>query len=362
MRGRIWDLGSRARTCFALAAFSVFMPLAVHAVSSGGEYTLESYSVGAGGGDTAAAGPYLSRGLVGQTLLPVERSNPSDGVYVNRPGFYDPPHFTFQRRLPVTLNLQSGQGSISLPPGAVDKEVFDVNLNRGLVFTPLLVAPDKVDRANSRIIYNEGEWAMPIPGNLAETFIFDEQSPFDKPFAHPSYLSLAYQDSNGDGVLDGSNPPARAEASAIWSLDIQRDMWVKAPTTAADLQARTLTIQLYSPGVYALLSTVDESVKDVYAFPVPFRPNGPRAGIGAGKSGTAAGGITFTNLPQRGEIEVYTIDGVLVRKISIPDNLSPAQLAWDVRNDSGDKVRSDVYIWRVVSGSNVKTGKLMVIW
>lgn len=344
-----------------LSAISAFLPSPAFAVSSGGEYTLEYHAIGSGGG-SAAAGQYLSRGLAAQPILPAARPTQTAGTYVNRGGFYNPPHFTFQRLLPVNLTLPSGQGSIVLPANAVDKDVFDVNLNRDLVFTPLLVDPYKVDRANSRIIYNEGEWATPLPGNLTETNIFDEQSLFDKPFSSPGYLSLSYQDADGDGILDGSNPPVRAEASAIWSLDTQREMWVKVPSYATDTQARTLTVPLYSPGVYALLGTVDESVKNVYAFPVPFRPNGPKAGIGAGKTGTAAGGITFTNLPQRGNIEIYTLDGILVRKISIPDNLALAQLAWDVRNDSGDKVRSDVYIWRVVSGSNVKTGKLMIIW
>ena len=117
-----------------------------------------------------------------------------------------------------------------------------------------------------------------------------------------------------------------------------------------------------SPGVYALLGMVDESVKDVYPFPVPFRPNGPQAGTGSGQSGTDADGITFINVPQAGAIEIYTLDGRLVRKLAIPAGLPIPKLKWDVRTAGGDRAASGVYLWRAVSGSNSKTGKLMVIW
>ena len=95
---------------------------------------------------------------------------------------------------------------------------------------------------------------------------------------------------------------------------------------------------------------------------MPFRPNGPLAGAGQGQTGSEAVGITFTNVPQTGNIEIYTIDGRLVRKLGIPANLTVQEVKWDVKTAGGGRAASGVYIWRVVSGSNVKTGKLMVIW
>jgi len=96
---------------------------------------------------------------------------------------------------------------------------------------------------------------------------------------------------------------------------------------------------------------------------VPFRPFGPDAGPGADQTGTENDGITFTNIPQKGDISVYTLDGQLVRKIDIATYWEPpGKLKWNVKNDSGAKVASGVYIWRAVSGSNSKTGKVMIIW
>jgi hypothetical protein len=116
------------------------------------------------------------------------------------------------------------------------------------------------------------------------------------------------------------------------------------------------------PGVYAVIGAIDDSVRDVFAFPVPFRPNGPQAGTGQGQTGTEAAGITFTNVPQSGRIEIYTLDGRLVTKIAIPAGLIMPEVKWDVRTAGGERAASGVYIWRVVAGGNAKTGKLMVIW
>jgi flagellar hook assembly protein FlgD len=113
-----------------------------------------------------------------------------------------------------------------------------------------------------------------------------------------------------------------------------------------------------------MMGTMADTVKDVHAFPVPFRPYGPNAGADNGQTGSEADGIRFARVPQKGEITIYTLDGQLVKKIDISGNLLQVEktVRWDVRNTYGSKVSSGVYIWRVVSGSNSKTGKLMVIW
>jgi hypothetical protein len=239
-------------------------------------------------------------------------------------------------------------------------DMFDIALNRNTGSSPISTDQSKIDLANSRIALNEGAWALPLSGNITETHIFDEQGSWDQPFKKPGYLTLSYRDDNGDGIIDGSNPPMRADTARVWGLDENRDMWVKLPPSGVDSAAKTITIPLLAPGVFAVLATMDDSVKNTYAYPVPFRPNGGASGIGAGRTGTAADGITFTNLPQAGRIEIYTLDGMLVKKIAI-ENPASAEIKWDVKNSAGEKVRSDVYIWRVISGSNVKAGKLMII-
>lgn len=331
-------------------------------ISSSGPYQLESSVRDNGGGTVLSAGGYTSKGSVGQGLAPEGPGASASGAYVNRAGFYNPPHFTFQKGLASVITFNAGAASLTLPPGAVDKEAFDITLNNNPVSDPTYVDPSLINSANGKIERNEGGWARLFPDNISEMSLFDEQGVWDKPFAEAGALSMRYKDDNNDGILDGSNPPVRVDTIKAWALDEALAMWAKLPASASDRASKSITVPFLSPGVYALLGMVDESVKDTYAFPVPFRPGGARAGSGAGQSGAEADGITFTNIPQTGAIEIYTVDGRLVRKLPVPAGLIIPKLKWDVRTAGGERAASGVYLWRVVSGSNSKTGKLMVIW
>lgn len=340
-----------------------FLPLPANAlISAAGEYRLESSVRDSGGGGIISGGGYAARGSAGQSAIPEGRGNSAAGEYVNRAGFYNPPYFTFQKGLASVITFNFGSASLTLPPGAVDKEVFDITLNKDPVSGPDYIDPAIINTANSKIERNEGAWARMFPENISEMSLFDDQNVWDKPFAKSGALAMRYKDDNDDGILDGSNPPVRVDTIKAWVLDEELAMWAKLPASSFDRSAKTITVPFMSPGVYAMMGTVDESVKDTYAFPAPYRPNGPQAGSGAGQSGTEAGGITFINVPQTGDIEIYTLDGRLVRKLPIPAGLTIPKLPWDVRTAGGDRAASGVYLWRVVSGSNSKTGKLMVIW
>lgn len=350
------------RAAFVLCA-CLLAPLPSGAlISSSGEYQLESSVRDNGGGGLVSGAGYTSRGSAGQNTIPEGRGNSVSGEYVNRAGFYNPPYFTFQKGLVSVVNFNAGSASLTLPPGAVEKETFDITLNNDPSAQPLNVDPGLINSANGKMEQNEGSWSRLFPNNIVEMSLFDEQNIWDKPFARSGSLLMRYPDADGDGILDGSNPPVRVDTIKTWALDEELAMWAKLPASALDRVSRTITVPFMSPGVYALLGMVDESVKDTYAFPAPFRPNGPRAGSGAGQSGTEADGITFANVPQTGDIEIYTLDGRLVRKLTIPAGLTIPKLKWDVRTASGDRAASGVYLWRVVSGSNSKTGKLMIIW
>lgn len=328
------------------------------AISAGGGYLLESSVQDNGGGGLQSGGGYAAWASAGQRLAAQGPGIAAWGGYVNRSGFYNPPHFTFQKGLASAAAFASGAASVLLPAGAVDKEVFDIGFNR----TPVYTDPALVESASGKLEANEGAWARLLRDNLTETVFFDEQDAWRGPFARGGLLTMRYKDDDGDGNLDGSAPPVRADTVKLWVLDEALSMWAKLPASDADRAARSVTVPFLAPGVYALLGQVDESVKDTYAFPVPFRPGGPNAGAGAGQTGTEADGVTFANVPQTGDIEIYTLDGRLVKKLPIPAGLIIPKLKWDVRTAGGARAASGVYIWRVVSGANSRTGKLMVIW
>jgi hypothetical protein len=85
-----------------------------------------------------------------------------------------------------------------------------------------------------------------------------------------------------------------------------------------------------------------------YAFPVPWRN---------------MGSIFFADLPAQGSIKIYTVMGKLVKTINL-DAGHPDPVSWDVKNDAGENVASDVYIYRIEVGGNsgdVTKGKLVII-
>ncbi len=345
-------LAAFAAAILALAA----LPSAARALISGGSVSIESASTNSGGGARLAGGSVELQGIIGQWLIPTGSTDSlTGGVMDLRLGFFNPPRFSLQDPLAYTLTSSDGGLAMSLPVGVVGRPTFDVVLRRDPASAPLAVDPAKIARANFKMRANNGPLASARPNDVWELQFLDETGFFGGALATAGEIRLTYLDADGDGVVDGTNPPLRVKTMNLWMLDENMELWVKVPNSSIDGAARTVAAPLRHLSVYALIGGADTAVADVYAFPVPFRPHGPNAGTGAGQTGSEAAGITFTNLPSEGVIEIYTVDGRRVKRLDIPANLAPARLSWDA------KVASGVYVWRVVSGGNSKTGRLMVI-
>ncbi|MEW5701423.1 MAG: hypothetical protein AB1792_04255 [Candidatus Zixiibacteriota bacterium] len=74
--------------------------------------------------------------------------------------------------------------------------------------------------------------------------------------------------------------------------------------------------------------------------------------------------IWFINLPDTAEINIYTLDGDLVRKILHPDpflTTYPSIVGWDLISRNTQAVVSGIYIWRVDSRLGRQIGKLVII-
>lgn len=351
----------RARALFALWALC---PAASAQSSSGGGYTLDGAGFVSAGAAPLAGSAYRVQGLAGLDLLPPPLFGPDllrGGDYELRRGPFNPPRFSFQNARDNVAADFSGALTLTLPTLSIGLPSFDVVFRQDPANDPLAVDPEKIRRANAVMRANKGELAQASPSHVWELHFMDESGLHDGSLGSAGRISFRFLDANGDGLVDGTNPPVRAKTMSLWSLDEAQGVWVKVPGAAVDVAGRQVSAPLGHLSVYALIGGADASVDEVYAYPVPFRPRGPEAGSGAGQTGTESGGITFTNLPGEGRIEIYTLDGRRVRALDIPANLNPAKLGWDARNESGQPVAGGVYIWRIVSGANSKTGRLMVI-
>ena len=166
-------------------------------------------------------------------------------------------------------------------------------------------------------------------------------------------LRFSYTDADNNGIVDGTIPKVKVRNLSVWLLNEAGQSWVRQSGAVVDRTTRTVSFRTGHFSTYALMSSPDEDVSSVYAYPVPFRPTAS----GAARYGSWADGIRFSLLPLRGKIKIYTISGKLVREIDIAGD----PMKWDVKNSGGELVANGVYIWEVTCGSNRKTGKLVII-
>ena len=68
--------------------------------------------------------------------------------------------------------------------------------------------------------------------------------------------------------------------------------------------------------------------------------------------------VTFTDLPANCTIEIYNISGDPIRKIEVVSG--NGQTIWDLKNESGESVKSGVYTYLLTSSQQNLTGKIVV--
>lgn len=329
-------------------------------VMSGGGYELTK-SRGSSGG--AKSGGGLDAQLTNVPWMP--GAFPLVGGALDlQSGFYS--FSLFSRIVSNTIQSSNGLNQVVIPVNAVLQD-FLFSFSDPLV-APRKVNPVSLDEANRKMRLWKGDYALPLPNGIQEILLTNE-SGTDLSLVSPASLSFRYN-TVGGSILAGTNPPVREDTLSAWSLDEVNRLWVRAPSRV-DAANDTLVADVEHFSVYALFGAADTVVTDIFAYPVPFDPNGPNSGTGAGKTGTEACGIIFSNVPSLGTIKIYTLSGDLVQTLNIPTSLPACpldccgpltrQLPWDVKTAGGSPVVSGVYIWRAESDANSKTGKLMVI-
>lgn len=263
----------------------------------------------------------------------------------------------------LQVNTVAAPGNVvqvQIPANATSTD-FDLFVNVDPLNNPQRVDSNIIAIANAKLLNSHGTSFAAVSGGIAEINILQEnQQFFDGVLNSPSQIQFQYSDADNDGIVDGSNPPIRTKTLRIWTLDETRMLWVRVPGAIRNSTLRTVTALVNHFSVYALIGGSDTEVNSMIAFPVPWSPNS-----GDPSRGTKADGICFSNVPSEGAIRIYNLAGELVRTLNIdtgsPNCGSVGTLKWNVKTEGGSDVVSGVYIWIVKSGSNTKSGKLMVI-
>lgn len=230
---------------------------------------------------------------------------------------------------------------VSIPAGAFPRDYY-VKLSTD-------ASTQVIADANARM---RGQPGAPEFVNTVSVKPYDSAGSLMQPAA-ACVVTLPYPDADGDGVIDGAPSRQKVSGLSVWHLNETSGLWDKQAGSVLNTAARTVSQSVTHFSNYGLLSVSDADLNPVYAYPVPFRPNGGDAA----RYGTWAQGIRFKDLPAYGRIRIYTITGDLVRELDV----TPPEVKWDVKNSGGQTVASGVYLWEVTADKARKTGKLVVI-
>lgn len=231
--------------------------------------------------------------------------------------------------------------TITVPAGALAAD--------GYIQASTTVVSAAVTEANRKLISNSGDSSRaPVTGTVVDLTVYDALGAVQPgAFGAPVTVAMTYPDADGDGLVDGAAVPVRADTLGVWWLDEAASLWVRLPSSSADLQAKRVSAATSHFTTFALIGQAATGLADAYPYPVPFRPS---------KGHTK---ITFTGLGQTTRIRIFTVAGDKVADLT--SNSIDGKYDWGVVNSAGQPVASGVYLYLLESGSNSKKGKLVVI-
>jgi len=106
-------------------------------------------------------------------------------------------------------------------------------------------------------------------------------------------------------------------------------------------------IDTVSGGNVASFSEFKNDLSEVFTYPNPYRKN-------------EAAFVTFANLTRRAVIEIFTLNGRVIKRIEHDGETGGAR--WALDTDNGEQVASGIYLYRVTAdGVPEKIGKLAVV-
>ncbi len=259
------------------------------------------------------------------------------------------------------IKAADGETLVDLPAGSMTEDVsVGVGVIQGGIAqapsrksgspawdTPLYSSMESISSANQKIKTLLGAFAQPVTIRDFNA-IREDGTPVKSRFNDHVQITMPYLDKDNDGYVDDTSPRIRVKDLQVFVLDETNNVWQKLPNGEVDTNGKKSLSSALHFSIYAVFGVPNADVTNSYAYPVPFKPS-----EGHSK-------ITFALLPSEGSIRIFTVSGQLVKTISFNDPLD-GKLEWDVKNEDGQNLGSDVYLYIIQSGENKKTGKIMVI-
>ncbi|MDD5627855.1 MAG: fibronectin type III domain-containing protein [Elusimicrobia bacterium] len=232
-----------------------------------------------------------------------------------------------------------------LPPNAFPSAA-SIYVSDDPVSHPLRVPYNFLAQALSRP--PSGQTLMPntptYPSLLEIVPTLDGVNYYDGALGSSASLSLPYADANGDGIIDGSSPPAPVAQLQLHTLNTSVLGWEALPTTV-DTADKRVSAPVSHFSVFALFGATSygQTLPDIRVYPVPWKPH----------STDRFGGswLTFDRLPTRGSIRILTLAGEKVCDLDF-SSTDAGTKQWDGRNAAGKMAASGVYFAQILSSTD----------
>ncbi|MDI6756810.1 MAG: Ig-like domain-containing protein [Endomicrobiia bacterium] len=251
-----------------------------------------------------------------------------------------------------TVIASDEKTKVELENGATTAPIYVV-ININPAASPIKVNPESMREADSKVAASDKQGFTKIIGGSAREFVaYTAAGGQVTTFDAPVVITMPYEDSDRNGVVDGTSPGILAKMLKIVYLNENTREW-EALESVVDTNKRVVTAQTKHFSVYALKGSPSKDVAGVYAYPIPFDTAEGHTKINFGK-------VPSAPIPSSGKIRIYTLTGSLVKEQEINDGAGI--WSWDVKTESNQPVASGVYIYVIENSDGVKKiGKLMVI-
>lgn len=236
----------------------------------------------------------------------------------------------------VSASPPNDRVQIGLPPAAFGAPAV-IYVSANPAAAPIRITPAALDAG----INSPPSGLTMVAGSVVEIVPIVGGLPYTADLGSSATVSLAYDDSDGDNLIDGSSPPLPVSALRMYTLNTTVNRWEELPTALDVVNRRAIGITPHF-SVFALFSSasVGTSLNGVRAYPVPWKP-----GSGGAFDGP---GIVFDRLPAEGSITILSGSGERVADFAFA-GAAAGRAVWDGRNGSGRRVASGVYYARVRS-------------
>ncbi|MBI5882608.1 MAG: fibronectin type III domain-containing protein [Elusimicrobia bacterium] len=218
----------------------------------------------------------------------------------------------------------------------------------------IFISPDPVNqpvRPGTSLI-EIGLTAMPtgqrfIEDSLVEIVPIIDGVPFTGLLGSQATVYISYPDTDGDGVLDGTNPPIHASTLRAFVFEPSVLRWEPLATTVdpANSRVAALTPHFSIFGLFGA-QVYGNSLAEVRVYPVPWQ-------IRSGGRFDAAN-LVFDRLPTDGLIRIYSLAGEKIVELGFGTS-GQGRALWNGSNFAGQPAASGVYLAHIKSATDGAT-------